>query len=103
MFKILKLFGAKPAQAELISQRQRFEAACDELNAVLAELDSMPKIEIDPGARRLTLTAPEQFADEALALPAPEEQSATAPETEAETEEGDAGAKGATEAEKSAA
>lgn len=72
MLKILNFFKSTTGETKIISMRERFEAAQSELNAVLAELPDMPAITIDAAARRVDIAAPEQFADEALALPAPE-------------------------------
>ncbi|MGB7318113.1 MAG: hypothetical protein WBC85_09130 [Planktotalea sp.] len=78
MFKVLNFFKSKTGALQPMSQRSRFEAVQEELNAVLAELNDMPSVTIDPSARVIQIIAPEQFADEALALPAPE----TEPELE---------------------
>ena len=47
--------------------RQRFEAAEAKLNAVLSGLTDMPEVSIDSASRTISLTASEQFPDEALA------------------------------------
>lgn len=84
MMKILKFFGPKTKEAKMVTQRQRFEAACAELNDVLGELDKMPVVQIDAAARQITITAPEQFADEALALPKPDDTPPSKAETNIE-------------------
>ncbi|MEP5153733.1 hypothetical protein [Planktotalea sp.] len=79
MLKILNFFKSATGETKVLSMRERFEAAQSEMNAVLGELPEMPSVTIDASARKIDITAPEQFADEALALPAPdttEEESA---------------------------
>lgn len=95
MFKILNFFKTKSGEIETLSMRARFEHAQEELNAVLADLGEMPSITVDAQNRRIDITAPDQFADEALALPAPEEKpqeavedSAAANDTEKDAESG---------------
>ncbi len=61
--------------------RQRFEAAEAKLNAVLFGLTEMPEVSIDTASRTISLTAPEQFPDEALVLPAPAQEEAPKNET----------------------
>lgn len=85
MLKILNFFKPGSKDAKLMTMRQRFEAAEAEMNAVLAELPEMPVMRIDAVQRQIDISAPEQFADEALALPAPEPEEIV----ETETVEGD--------------
>jgi hypothetical protein len=87
MLKILNFFKSTTGETKIISMRERFENAQSELNAVLAEMHDMPSLTIDATARRIDLTAPEQFADEALALPAPEPEADVKTEEEAKPEE----------------
>ena len=61
--------------------RQRFEAAEAKLNAVLSGLTDMPEVSIDSASRTISLTAPKQLPDEALALPAPDQKEAPKNET----------------------
>ena len=72
MFKILNFLKSGTGNAKLVTMRQRFDAAQQEMNAVLSDLNEMPVVRIDALTRRIEITAPEQFADEALALPAPD-------------------------------
>lgn len=72
MLKILNFFKSNAGNAQILTMRQRFDAAQDEMNAVLAELNEMPTVQFDAAAKSVTFTSPEQFPDEALALPAPE-------------------------------
>lgn len=71
MLKILNFLKFDKSGANVPSMRARFDALQEELNAVLQELPEMPAVSIDPAARQIHLSTPEQFADEALALPAP--------------------------------
>lgn len=72
MLKILNFLKPGTSETKLITMRQRFEKAQEEMNAVLGALEEMPVVQIDPLQRRIEITAPDQFADEALALPAPD-------------------------------
>ena len=71
MLKIFNFLKKETGEVKMLTMRERFDAAQSEMNAVLAELGDMPVIRIDASARQIEITAPEQFADEALALPAP--------------------------------
>lgn len=72
MLKIFNFFKTNIGQVQTASMRQRFEAAQDEMNAVLSTLNAMPVLSIDSNAKTLSFAAPDQFPDEALALPAPD-------------------------------
>ncbi|MEO0664371.1 MAG: hypothetical protein AAFY97_01420 [Pseudomonadota bacterium] len=75
------LFGKKP-EGKIETQRETFERQVKELTATIEAMPQKPKVSIDPNTGAITFEAPEQFADEALALPAPEAKDATAPEAE---------------------
>ena len=88
MLKILNFFKPNTEDAKLLTMRERFESAQTEMNAVLEDLSEMPKFTVDVASQRIEFCAPEQFADEALALPAPEPEQTTPEEpdkSEAET------------------
>lgn len=70
MLKFLSSLRGKPAVV-IETQRQQFDRVTEELNEMIVQLGGLPAIKIDPAAQTLTLTAPDQFPDEALALPAP--------------------------------
>ncbi|MEO0676784.1 MAG: hypothetical protein AAFZ02_04430 [Pseudomonadota bacterium] len=72
------LFGKKP-EGKIETQRETFVRQVKELTATIEAMPQKPKVSIDPKTGAITFEAPEQFADEALALPAPD---ATAPETQ---------------------
>ncbi|WP_375267002.1 hypothetical protein [Planktotalea sp.] len=72
MLKIFNFLKKETGEVKLVTMRERFEAAQSEINAVLADMAEMPAITVDAHARRIEIAAPEHFADEALALPAPE-------------------------------
>ena len=69
MLKILNFFKSNTGEVKVLNMRERFVQAQSEMNADLGE---MPKISIDAKTRQIEITAPDQFPDEALALPAPE-------------------------------
>ena len=98
MLKIFNFLKKETGEAKLVTMRERFEAAQSEMNAVLASLAEMPQINIDAKAQQVTFTAPEQFADEALALPAPD--LAEKPTSEGENNSDDSAEKTNTDAEK---
>ncbi len=66
------------------TQRERFERLIVELNESIDLLADKPKITIEPLSGHIDLERPEQFPDEALALPAP------TPEPEVDTPSEDA-------------
>ena len=71
MFKILGFFKSNGSDQKLCSMRERFDALQIELNAVLCEMPEMPNVTVNAAERRIDIAAPEQFIDEARALPAP--------------------------------
>ena len=75
MFKFL--FGKKDQKVVIETQRETVVRTVDELNAVLALMADKPKIGIDLNSGALTIDLPDQMPDEALALPAPDEKTAT--------------------------
>jgi hypothetical protein len=77
MLKIFNFLKSNTGQVQTVSLRQRFQTAQDEMNAVLGTLNGMPVVSIDTKAQTISFAAPEQFADEALALPAPDEEETT--------------------------
>ena len=74
------LFRKRGADAEPVieTQRQTFERLNTALNATIDLLPEKPAVTVDPATGHVTLTAPEQFPDEALALPEPEPEGETA-------------------------
>lgn len=68
------LFGGKKngSQVAIESDRARFERLIAETNAMIDTLAHKPRVTIDPATGHILPEMPEQFADEALALPAPE-------------------------------
>jgi hypothetical protein len=80
MFDFLKRLRGEPSEAAE-SQRARFERLVEELNAEIAELPEKPAVTITPETGALSFEMPEQFPDEALALPKPDSP-ATAPKPE---------------------
>ena len=76
------LFGKMKGEEAIVqeTQRQAFERLVAELNQSIDELPEKPKVTFDPASGNLAFELPEQFPDEALALPAPE----TAPPAVAE-------------------
>jgi len=93
MLKFLNIFKSEEAPAQIETMRARFERVTAELNDVLSELEELPPIQIDPAMRQMQFTAPDQFSDEALALPKPSDTE-TAPSEAAQdvqTDSTDAG------------
>jgi len=79
------IFGKKETPTvKTETQRESFERVMSELNGLLDEQTIKPSITVDMGTGAVVLTLPEQLADEALSLPAPEE--ANAPSVEAENQ-----------------
>lgn len=72
MFKFLKVFSNEPKSPEIETQRARFERVTAEMNEVLADLDVLPDVQFSAADKRIIVTAPDQFPDEALALPKPD-------------------------------
>lgn len=82
MFKFLRnRFGEVKSVQE--TQRQTFERALGEVNAILTLMDPKPKISFDPAGGTFEIELPDQMPDEALALPAPTAEE-TAPVAEEE-------------------
>ncbi len=72
MFKFL--FGGKKNTPEVTieSDRDRFARLTRELNEMIDGLSDKPRVTFDPATGHILPETPEQFADEALALPAPD-------------------------------
>ncbi len=89
MFKFL--FGGKKSPEEAVPEtdREQFKRLTTDLNALIDSLPVKPRVTFDPTTGRLELEEPEQFADEALALPAPVED-VVAPSVAEKITEGDA-------------
>lgn len=73
MFDFLKRLRGLPEEAEE-SQRARFERLVADLNDAIAELPEKPAVTVMPVTGGLAFEMPEQFPDEALALPKPEDE-----------------------------
>jgi hypothetical protein len=71
MFKFLKFGRGKKPEAVIENQRQTFERLVSELNEAIAMLPDMPAVTINPVTNEVSFALPDQFPDEALALPAP--------------------------------
>jgi hypothetical protein len=77
MFKFL--FGGRSTpEVTIETDRARFERLVSELNAVIDGLAVKPRVTIDPETGHILPETPEQFADEELALPAPDAAPAVA-------------------------
>lgn len=72
MFKFL--FGRKEDAPVVETQRQVATRALEELNTVLEGLETKPAVKLDMNTGQIEVDWPEQMPDEALALPAPEDQ-----------------------------
>ena len=72
------LFGKRDTAPEPTpeTQRQTLLRAVGEVNGIVAGLDPKPRISFDPATGAIAFELPDQFPDEAAALPAP---TATAP------------------------
>ncbi|OAN80748.1 hypothetical protein A8B78_10210 [Jannaschia sp. EhC01] len=83
------LFGGKKATPEVVieSDRARFLRLVNELNEVIDTLAHKPRVTIDPATGHIEPDVPEQFPDEALALPAPETEAEPAAEVKCDVEE----------------
>lgn len=68
------LFGGKTTTPEVVieTDRARFERLVGELNGMIDTLADKPRVTLDPATGHVLPETPEQFADEALALPAPD-------------------------------
>lgn len=70
MFKFL--FGGKSSPVvEAETNRERFGRLVVELNELIDTLPTKPRVTFDPQSGHILPDVPEQFADEALALPSP--------------------------------
>jgi len=75
MFDFLKRLRGVPEAAKE-NQRERFTRLIEELNEAIADLPEKPAVTVTPETGSLSFDLPEQFPDEALALPKPEEDPA---------------------------
>jgi len=77
------LFGTKPEKpVKVETQRETFERLVTELNEALVALSVKPKVTIDPATGGISFETPEQFPDEALALPSPDKSEVEEKNTE---------------------
>ncbi|MEM9349334.1 MAG: hypothetical protein AAGA47_03665 [Pseudomonadota bacterium] len=67
------LFGKKPG-AKVETQRETFERLVKELNEAIEPLAVKPRVIVDPNLGTIAFATPEQFPDEALALPKPNDE-----------------------------
>ncbi|ABD55731.1 hypothetical protein [Jannaschia sp. CCS1] len=67
------LFGGKTTTPDVVieADRARFARLVEEINGMIDTLAHKPRVTIDPATGHILPETPEQFADEALALPAP--------------------------------
>lgn len=77
MFKFLFQRGKNGILAKPETQREAFERLVEELNGAIALFAEKPKVTIEPATGAISFELPEQFPDEALALPAPEASDAS--------------------------
>ena len=80
MLEFLKRLGGVSAPHKPESQRARFERLVSELNEALDELTNKPAVTVQPESGHISFDMPEQFPDEALALPKPDTTEATSEE-----------------------
>lgn len=68
------LFGGKKTTPEVVieTDRARFARLVNELNEAIDALALKPRVTVEPVSGRVAFETPEQFPDEALALPAPD-------------------------------
>jgi hypothetical protein len=85
MFDFLKRLRGIPEEIKE-GQRARFERLITELNEAIADLPEKPAVTITPESGTLSFDLPEQFPDEALALPKPDAEAAAGDASEAEGE-----------------
>ena len=91
MFKFLFRGRDKTPEVKIETQRETFTRLVEELNDALGKLADKPAVTIEPATGRISFELPEQFPDEALALPSPEgeatetEQQEPAPPADEET------------------
>ena len=72
MFKFL--FRGRNKAVVVETQRQSFERIVSDLNDAIDGLPIKPRVTLDPATGHVELHLPEQMPDEALALPAPQEE-----------------------------
>ncbi|MEL6912970.1 MAG: hypothetical protein AAFP13_00575 [Pseudomonadota bacterium] len=65
------LFGKKPGNP-VETQRETFERQVKDLTATIEAMPVKPRVTVDPNTGEVSFEAPDQFADEALALPKPD-------------------------------
>ena len=80
MLEFLKRLGGVSAPNKPESQRARFERLVSELNEALDGLTDKPAVTVQPDSGHISFDMPEQFPDEALALPKPDTTEATSDE-----------------------
>lgn len=82
------LFGGKKTTPEVVieSDRARFTRLVGELNEAIDTLANKPRVTVDPANGHILPETPEQFADEALALPAPAAEEVATKDVVAEVE-----------------
>lgn len=82
------LFGGKTTTPEVVieSDRARFTRLVGELNEAIDTLANKPRVTVDPANGHILPETPEQFADEALALPAPAAEEVAKKDVGAEVE-----------------
>ena len=73
MFKFLFKGRETVPEVKIETQRETFTRLVDELNEALGNLADKPAVTIEPASGRISFEMPEQFPDEALALPSPPE------------------------------
>lgn len=76
-------------EVKIETQRETFTRLIEELNAAIALLADKPKVTIEPATGAVSFELPEQFPDEALQLPAPDEEASEAEAADAEAEKSD--------------
>lgn len=98
MLEFLKRLGGGSAPDKPESQRARFERLVAELNEALDDLSDKPAVTVQPDSGHISFEMPEQFPDEALALPKPNAEEGTpeaSPEGDKEPEKTKENAKAA--------
>ncbi len=90
MFKFL--FGGKSNTPEVTieTDRARYARLVSEMNEMIDGMGVKPRVTIDPATGHILPEVPEQFADEALALPAPIAEPAVEQKVEHEADASDA-------------
>lgn len=89
MFKFL-FRGRSEPEVKIETQRETFTRLVEELNQAIDKFADKPAVTVDPATGHVGFEMPEQFPDEALALPSPDEAEASEtsePEAEAAEEE----------------